>query len=211
MPAGQFRRVVVPNTTPANPLINNNSTTHDPTNTAASIQAYRHQQSLAPHPNQENMLNCLACRTYHAVGYCPLKVAGVERCNLCGLAHYGHARVCPHLQSETQVRAMLSALKQSQEPAHLVNEARKYLKGLKGNLVQLKKQKAAKEHAIKEAEAANANVNQQAHMGLYGGSAGAGGGYSSAMGYGGYGGGYNGGSYNGSGGVPPGFFDKFRA
>jgi hypothetical protein len=49
------------------------------------------------------MINCTACRKYHMVGSCPIKVAGVEYCNLCGMAHYGHARVCPHIQSETQV------------------------------------------------------------------------------------------------------------
>lgn len=51
---------------------------------------------------------------------------------------------------------MLEALRHSNEPEHLVNEAKRYLRGLKGNLVQLKKQKEAKEHAIREAEAAAA-------------------------------------------------------
>ncbi|TKA71091.1 hypothetical protein B0A55_08337 [Friedmanniomyces simplex] len=82
--------------------------------------------------------------------------AGVEYCNLCGMAHFGHARVCPHIQSETQVRAMLEALRHSNEPEHLVNEAKRYLRGLKGNLVHMKKQKEAKEHAAREAEAAAA-------------------------------------------------------
>lgn len=36
---------------------------------------------------------------------------------------------------------MLEALKYSTEQEHVVAEARRYLKGLKGNLVQLKKQK----------------------------------------------------------------------
>jgi hypothetical protein len=55
-----------------------------------------------------------------------------------------------------QVRSMLDALKSSNEPDHLVQAATRYLKGLKGNLVQLKKQKAAKEHAAKEEAAAAA-------------------------------------------------------
>ena len=46
---------------------------------------------------------------------------------------------------------MLEALKYSNEPQHLVAEAKKYLKGLKGNLVQSKKQKEAKSHASREA------------------------------------------------------------
>ena len=49
---------------------------------------------------------------------------------------------------------MLEALKHSNEPEHLVTEARRYLRGLKGNLVQIKKQRHAKEHAAREAEAA---------------------------------------------------------
>lgn len=57
-----------------------------------------------------------------------------------------------------QVRAMLEALKHSNEPEHLVREARRYLKGLKGNLVQLKKHKAAKEHAAREEAAHAANM-----------------------------------------------------
>jgi hypothetical protein len=51
----------------------------------------------------DNGINCMACYTFHPQGECPLKTAGVEYCNLCGLAHFGAARVCPHIQSETQV------------------------------------------------------------------------------------------------------------
>lgn len=114
-------------------------------------------QSTALSPT-EDFINCIACKTYHAQGSCPLKLAGVEHCNLCGMAHFGHSRVCPHIQSETQVRAMLEALKHSNEPEHLVREARRYLKSLKGNLVQLKKHKAAKEHAAREEAAHAANM-----------------------------------------------------
>ena len=46
---------------------------------------------------------------------------------------------------------MLESLRYSNEPEHLVMEARKYLRGLKGNLVQQKKQKEAKSHAAREA------------------------------------------------------------
>lgn len=49
---------------------------------------------------------------------------------------------------------MLETLKYSNEPEHLVAEARRYLRGLKGNLVQLKKQKEAKALAARESEAA---------------------------------------------------------
>lgn len=47
---------------------------------------------------------------------------------------------------------MLEALKYSNEPEHLVAEARRYLRGLKGNLVQMKKQAELKRQAAREAQ-----------------------------------------------------------
>ncbi|USP81376.1 hypothetical protein yc1106_08650 [Curvularia clavata] len=82
---------------------------------------------------------CPACHKNHPRGACELKVAGVEHCGLCGLAHYGHSRTCPHIRSETQVREMLEALKNSPEERELVDAAIKYLRGVKGTLVQQKK------------------------------------------------------------------------
>lgn len=72
-------------------------------------------------------------------GYCALKRAGVEHCSLCGLAHYGTARTCPHLSSETQVRLMLDALKTSTESRESIEAARSYLRGVIGDLVRKKK------------------------------------------------------------------------
>jgi len=73
------------------------------------------------------------------IGYCALKRAGAEHCNLCGLAHYGTARTCPHLSSETQVRLMLDALKTSTESRESIEAARSYLRGVIGDLVRKKK------------------------------------------------------------------------
>ena len=89
--------------------------------------------------------NCLVCGQNHRVGYCPLKLAGVEYCGLCGLAHYGHQRTCPHLNSELQVATMLGTLKQSSESPLLVEEATKYLRGIRGDLVRRKKMKGERE------------------------------------------------------------------
>ncbi|EMD93235.1 hypothetical protein COCC4DRAFT_165235 [Bipolaris maydis ATCC 48331] len=83
--------------------------------------------------------SCPACLKNHPQGACELKVAGVEHCGLCGLAHYGYSRTCPHIRSETQVREMLEALKSSPEDKELVDAAVKYLRGVKGTLVQQKK------------------------------------------------------------------------
>lgn len=94
---------------------------------------------IDPGYDRRNIATCPACRKQHLVGACELKVAGVEHCGLCGLAHYGHGRTCPHIRSETQVREMLLALKNSPEDKELVDAAVKYLRGVKGALVQQKK------------------------------------------------------------------------
>ena len=95
------------------------------------------------------------CDTYHKRGLCPLKLCGIEHCPLCGIAHFAGANECPALQSETQVRLMLAALKESPEEKELVDLATAYLRGRKGTLVRRKKErrnaKLAKEHAEKMA------------------------------------------------------------
>ncbi|KAF2436539.1 hypothetical protein EJ08DRAFT_624115 [Tothia fuscella] len=98
-----------------------------------------------PYPRPQH---CLACQQNHIRGSCPLKMAPLEHCNICGLAHFGNARVCPHFKSETQVRMLLEHLKSSPEPRHHVEMAKKYLTGLKGNLVQEKKRAYEKAHGI---------------------------------------------------------------
>lgn len=77
---------------------------------------------------------CIACNQYHLLGRCRLKQAGVEHCPLCGLAHFGGRRACAHFHSETQVRRMLAALRQSTEDRELVSVAKKYVKGVLGHL-----------------------------------------------------------------------------
>lgn len=94
------------------------------------------QSAIQPQPRT---VQCLACDKVHILGSCPLKIAGHEYCNLCGIAHYGYARLCPHINSETQVREMLAAIKKSPEAGHLKSAALKYLTGVKGTLVQKKK------------------------------------------------------------------------
>lgn len=90
---------------------------------------------------------CLACRQHHPPGSCPLKLVGVENCPLCGLAHYGKNRVCPHLQSPVQVRRILEALKLSKEPPEYVELARKYVQNLLNNLLYSERKKM---HALSE-------------------------------------------------------------
>lgn len=105
-----FKRVImpapiVPNSINSAPPANGaSSTASNPSMALSSTEATQAARQTAPG------INCRACTTHHPVGNCPLKIAGVEFCNLCGMAHYGHARVCPHIQSETQVSHVRNAL-----------------------------------------------------------------------------------------------------
>ena len=126
-------------------------------------------QSNHPTGASAGHLPCIACNDVygsHVVGYCPLKLAGVELCNLCGLAHYGIGRACPHMNSETQVSLLLRELKESPEPKVIVDRARQYLSGVKGDLVSRKKKKAA-EAALLAAAHFN-SVQPMASDGSYG-------------------------------------------
>ena len=99
-----------------------------------------------PHDERE----CLACAQRHRPGYCPLMMAGVERCELCGIAHYGHQRTCPHLTSVTQLRLMVEAIKNSTEPQEIKNLAKKRVIGLIGSVNQMRRQEQeAKKHKEK--------------------------------------------------------------
>lgn len=79
------------------------------------------------------------------MGWCRLKLAGVEHCGLCGIAHLGHGRTCPHLNSEIQVATLLGTLKESTENHELVEKAQKYLRMIRGDLVQRKKTQEKKQ------------------------------------------------------------------
>lgn len=100
----------------------------------------------------EALTQCIACGGSHQTGYCPLKLAGAEFCNLCGLPHYGHQRSCPHLNSVTQLRAMIEAIKHSPEPMEIKNEAKKRLVGIIGDLTQRRRQKEQRQKEQKQME-----------------------------------------------------------
>ncbi|CAG7997256.1 unnamed protein product [Penicillium nalgiovense] len=79
---------------------------------------------------QDGFPSCVACQQRHVPGRCPLRLAGVEFCGLCGLAHWGGRRACPHLQSRLQVALILEALEKSAEDPALILEAKRYLQGI---------------------------------------------------------------------------------
>ena len=95
---------------------------------------------------------CAACENHHPSGGCPLKKAGVEYCPLCGIAHYGRARICPHINSITQLQLMHEAIKQSPEPLELKELAKKKVTGLIGSIRQ-KRRHEAEAKAAKESQA----------------------------------------------------------
>ncbi|KIW27844.1 uncharacterized protein PV07_07545 [Cladophialophora immunda] len=113
---------------------------------------------LAPHFNGDGAVNygpveqmpvvhhCSACNEQHPMGWCRLKLAGVEHCGLCGIAHLGHSRTCPHLNNENQVMTLLQTLKESTESRELIDQATKYLRMVRGDLVQRKRARERKEH-----------------------------------------------------------------
>lgn len=87
--------------------------------------------------------SCPACIELYAEESSSPKASGKEFCPLCGLPHFRQGRTCPNIKSETQVNAMMNALKQSVEPKQLVDAATKYLQSVKDKLVQQRKQKEA--------------------------------------------------------------------
>ena len=93
-------------------------------------------------PTNSNL--CSACNRLHQKGRCPLKPAGVERCNLCGLAHYGNSNACAHFHSKTQLRAMIESLKQSTESEKEKELAKKVLVGNLGRLQRRRAEQAAR-------------------------------------------------------------------
>ena len=93
---------------------------------------------------------CAACKETHPMGWCRLKIAGVEHCGLCGLAHMGHGRTCPHLNDEKQVETLLLTLKESTESRELVDEAVRYLRVIRGDLVSQRRQRERKAQQERE-------------------------------------------------------------
>ena len=110
-----------------------------------------HIQSPTANPNRV----CLACRDPHVPGQCPYKLAGVEFCPLCKVAHFGKGPICPHLSSETRVVAMMACLRESSEDPVLVSEAMRYLRGRLGELRRRKKLARLEEERKKEFDIAS--------------------------------------------------------
>ncbi|KAL9623846.1 MAG: hypothetical protein Q9160_001838 [Pyrenula sp. 1 TL-2023] len=88
---------------------------------------------------------CRACGEDHPLGWCRLKIANVEHCGLCGMAHIGTGRTCPHLNDETQVATMLNTLKESTESRETIELATKYLRQVRGDLAWRKRNQEKKD------------------------------------------------------------------
>lgn len=68
------------------------------------------------------------------------------------MAHFGRARICPHINSVTQLQAMHEALKHSHEPPELRELAKKKVTGLIGSIRQKRRQEE-EARAAKESQA----------------------------------------------------------
>ncbi|KAK5216594.1 hypothetical protein LTR72_010517 [Exophiala xenobiotica] len=104
---------------------------------------------------------CSACGEQHAMGWCRLKVAGVEHCGLCGIAHLGHGRTCPHLNDNRQVATLLQTLKESTESRELIEQATRYLRGIRGHLMQQKRAQELRDLAVAGGRPALPPLQQQ--------------------------------------------------
>lgn len=65
----------------------------------------------------------------------------------------GHGRTCPHLNDEKQVETLLLTLKESTESRQLIDEAVRYLRGIRAELVGQRRQKERKMAAEQERRA----------------------------------------------------------
>ncbi|EXJ94804.1 hypothetical protein A1O1_03202 [Capronia coronata CBS 617.96] len=104
---------------------------------------------------------CSACGEEHPMGWCRLKLAGLEYCGLCGLAHLGHGRTCPHLNDEAQVATMIQTLKESTEGREVVEHALKYLRMVRGDLLSRKRARERKELEALEKQRRQQQSHQQ--------------------------------------------------
>ena len=102
-------------------------------------------QTLNEVDNNGTQQPCLACDRPHPIGHCPLKHSGVEHCPLCGIAHFGHGRTCPHFNSVTQCRMMLEALKKSPESKPEKSLAKRYIVGIINDLNRRKQRDEARQ------------------------------------------------------------------
>ena len=86
---------------------------------------------------------CLACNWQygtHGPGYCPLKLAGPEYCNLCGQAHFGVKGACLASKDEAFLTHLISSLKNSPEPPWIVDPALKLAITFKSEVVRKTKE-----------------------------------------------------------------------
>lgn len=87
-----------------------------------------HFSSLSP------QVPCSLCRQNHTGGKCPLRNEALQQCPGCGFYHLHMHRSCPLLQDLHYVELMHKRLSESTEDIEIVQAARKYITGVKGDL-----------------------------------------------------------------------------
>jgi Chromatin remodeling factor Mit1 C-terminal Zn finger 2 len=93
-------------------------------------------------PADKSPINCVVCSSQHVPGKCPLREVQVENCPGCGYSHLHLNRTCPLLRDAKTVEAMYQRLKESTEDPEIIQAAKTYLIGVKGDFSR--RQSAAK-------------------------------------------------------------------
>lgn len=121
------------------------------------------QKGSVNHGTRRRVQYCIACNSVHVQGSCPLKIAGVEFCGLCGQAHFGAGfrKSCNHLHSIEQCQLMLEALKGSPDDREHKDMVKKYLVGIIGNLRHDKKMEQQKRESLLQQQSFTPQSNGQ--------------------------------------------------
>ena len=90
-----------------------------------------------PSPDEKSV--CIACGTNHLRGRCPLRFGTLMECPGCRYVHFHGIRTCPLFREKEYLDLLLNRLKESTEHKPLVESARAYVRGIRGNYARNQK------------------------------------------------------------------------
>jgi hypothetical protein len=95
-------------------------------------------------PNTDTGISrCQACGNDHLPGQCPLRSKPLTACPGCGYTHFHGARICPLFWEEEYLSLLRDRLRESTEDRRLVESARDYISGVKGDYRRRHKEPAS--------------------------------------------------------------------
>jgi hypothetical protein len=86
---------------------------------------------------------CQACGNNHLPGQCPLRSNPLTACPGCGYTHLHGMRICPLFWETEYLSLMLERLRNSTEDRRLVESAKDYIQGVKGDYQRRRKEPAS--------------------------------------------------------------------